>query len=111
MDGERAPPAGWTEITCHLIFDVKMTLCRKACYVDIFKYLDIHKDNELAFDPTYLGISNPFDNTKESKISRMKKYYPDAEEALPSNAPEPRDLSVQINCFVDADHEGDRITR
>ena len=77
----------------------------------IFKYLDIHRDNELAFDPTYLGIPNPSDNTKESKIARMKKYYPDAEEALPSNAPEPRGLPVQINCFVDADHAGDRVTR
>ena len=32
-------------------------------------------------------------------------------EDLPSNAPEPRGKSVQINCFVDADHAGDKITR
>ena len=31
-DGDKAPP-GWNEITCHLIFDVKMTLRRKARYV------------------------------------------------------------------------------
>ena len=77
----------------------------------IFKYLDIHRDNELAFDPTYLDLPNPSDNTKESKIARMKKYYPDAEEAMPPNAPEPRGQPVQINCFVDADHAGDRMTR
>ena len=31
-EGDR-PPVGYTEITCHLIFDVKMDLTRKARYV------------------------------------------------------------------------------
>jgi len=30
---------------------------------------------------------------------------------LPPNMPEPRGLEVQVNCFVDADHAGNRITR
>ena len=41
----------------------------------------------------------------------MKELYTDAVEDLPSNAPEPRGKSVQINCFVDADHASDKITR
>ena len=41
----------------------------------------------------------------------MKEKYPDAEEDLPLNAPEPRGNPIQINCFVDSDHAGDRITR
>ena len=41
----------------------------------------------------------------------MQKRYPHAEEAIPSNAPEPHGRPVQINCFVDADHAGDRATR
>ena len=47
----------------------------------IFKYLDIHRDNKLAFDPTYLGIPNPSADSKESKRAKMQKCYPDAEEA------------------------------
>ena len=41
----------------------------------------------------------------------MKRYYPDAEEAIPPNAPEPLGKEVQINCFVDADHAGNLVTR
>ena len=41
----------------------------------------------------------------------MKEIYVDACEDLPTNAPIPRGKSVQLNCFVDADHGGDRVTR
>ena len=41
----------------------------------------------------------------------MSSLYVDAEEPIPTNAPPPRGKSVQINCFVDSDHAGDRITR
>ena len=41
----------------------------------------------------------------------MKEAYVDAVKDLPPNAPEPRGKSLQINCFVDADHGGDKITR
>ena len=33
LDADDQPPIGYTEITCHLIFDVKMDLTRKARYV------------------------------------------------------------------------------
>ena len=33
LETEEQPPVGYTEITCHLIFDVKMDLTRKARYV------------------------------------------------------------------------------
>ena len=41
----------------------------------------------------------------------MKEIYTDAEEAMPTNAPEPRGNPIQVNCFVDSDHAGDRLTR
>ena len=44
-------------------------------------------------------------------IGDMKEVYVDAIEDLPPNAPEPPCKSLQINCFVDADHGGDKITR
>ena len=40
----------------------------------------------------------------------MKEIYPNAEEDIPANAPKPRGNPLQINCFVDSDHAGDRIT-
>ena len=77
--------------------------------VHIFKYLDIHRKTELALDPKYQYFELP-----EAVINRrslMKDMYPDAKEDIPSNAPEPCGNAVQINCFVDSDHAGDKVTR
>jgi hypothetical protein len=39
------------------------------------------------------------------------EFYPDAMEAIPSNAPEARGKPVQINMFCDAAHAIDHVTR
>ena len=75
----------------------------------IFKYLDLHKANDLAFDPAYHDVEDP--ELVKARISAMKDMYPDAVEDLPPNAPPPRGNPVEINCFVDSDHAGDKITR
>ncbi len=36
-------------------------------------------------------------------------FYPDAAEAIPPNAPEPRGQGIIISCFVDADHAGNQV--
>ena len=41
----------------------------------------------------------------------MKKIYVDAKEDTPPNAPEPRGRPVQVYCFEDSDHAGNRVTR
>jgi len=38
-------------------------------------------------------------------------FYRGAKENLPLNAPPPRGNAIQINCFIDADHAGNRVTR
>ena len=50
-------------------------------------------------------------NEAEEKRKAMRKLYVDAAESLPTNAPPPKGRPVQINCFVDSDHAGDRVTR
>ena len=79
----------------------------------IFKYLDIHKENFLCFDPTYVELDTPTNelDSPETKARIMKEFYPDAQEKIPPNAPEPRGKPLQINCFVDADHAGNVVTR
>ena len=77
--------------------------------IHIFKYLDIHSKNELAFDPAIHEVDDP--TQTDLKIKHMKAMYPDAEEDLPPNDPLPRGNGIQVNCFVDSDHAGDRITR
>ena len=75
----------------------------------IFKHLEIHSENDIAFDPAYKHVSN----TEEMKFrqSEMKSIYTDAEEDLPSNAPQQRGRPIQVNCFLDSDHAANRITR
>ena len=41
----------------------------------------------------------------------MKEFYPDAKDNLPHDIPEPLGRGVNISCFVDADHAGNKITR
>ena len=50
-------------------------------------------------------------NQNYQKIDEMKKIYVDAKVELPTNAPKPREKSIQLNCFVDSDHAGDRMMR
>ena len=79
----------------------------------IFKYLDIHKENMLNFDPTYLDMPEPIDLAENptTKIKAMKRFYPNAEEAIPDDAPTPWGKAIEINTFVDADHAGNKMTR
>jgi hypothetical protein len=79
----------------------------------IFKYLDIHKENFIAFDPTPLILEEPSNRLEsaEQRALQMKEFYPDAQEAIPPNAPPPLGKPLQINCFVDADHAGNTVTR
>ena len=75
----------------------------------IFKYLELHRKNELAFDPMYQKVES--DQNVDKKIEEMKRIYVDAKEDLPPNAPEPRGRPVQVNCFEDSDHAGNTVTR
>ena len=48
----------------------------------------------------------PDDVHPRIKAKAMKEIYPDAEDTLPHNMPEPRGKAVDLTCFVDADHAG-----
>ena len=49
---------------------------------------------------------------KESAFNQCdwSEFYPEAQEAIPLNMPEPKGNSVNISVFVDADHAGNRAT-
>ena len=48
-------------------------------------------------------------NRNKFQVVDWKDVYPDANEAIPPNVPEPRGKCLQLNCFVDAFHAGNRI--
>jgi hypothetical protein len=45
------------------------------------------------------------------KQHNWNEFYGDATEHLPGNAPPPLGRPVEIRCFIDADHAGDKLTR
>ena len=72
----------------------------------IFSYLKKHPTYRLVMDSSYIDW-----NVKKFPMRDWSDFYPDAKEEIPPNMPEPRGHSVQINCFVDADHAGDVVSR
>ena len=79
----------------------------------IFKYLEEKCNSWIPLDPEKLDIkfNGPADELPQLRREMMKKIYQDAKEDIPTNSPEPRGRSVQVNCYVDANHAGDRVTR
>ena len=57
--------------------------------IHIFKYLDKHHENILAFDPTKISVPNPAHDSVDDRVAKMRRVYQDAKEYLPHNAPEP----------------------
>ncbi len=65
----------------------------------MFAYLKFHLRSKIVIDPFIRDWSS-----KEWTQPDWKDFYPDAQEIIPDNAPEPRGKPVQINLFVDASH-------
>ena len=72
----------------------------------LFAYLKHHKRSRMVFDDT-----EPTFDDNAFKICDWSEFYPDAEEAIPHNVPEPRGHGVVTSTFVDADHAGCKATR
>jgi hypothetical protein len=72
----------------------------------VFGYLKHHEWLTMVFDDT-----EPSFDSSELKECNWSKFYPDPEEAIPMDVPEPRGKSVVLSCFVDADHAGCCVTR
>jgi hypothetical protein len=72
----------------------------------IFAYLKAHMRSCIVMDD-----ARPLIDESHFIKADWSAFYPDAQEPIPLNAPEPRGASVLMSCFVDADHAGNRVTR
>jgi hypothetical protein len=72
----------------------------------IFAYMKHHKRSRMVFDDT-----EPVFDESSFKVCDWSDFYPDAEEAIPHDAPMVRGNGVVTSCFVDADHAGCKATR
>jgi hypothetical protein len=73
----------------------------------IFAYLEKHKKSNMVFDPTMIHL----DENAFQKTDWSDSIYGDVSEELPPSMPEPLGKPINITCFVDANHAGDKITR
>jgi hypothetical protein len=71
----------------------------------IFSYLKTKMNARLVLDPTYADID--YDSFPKEN---WDQFYGDAKEHIPPNAPALRGKPVEIRCYVDADHAGDKLT-
>eukprot|EP00978_Attheya_sp_CCMP212_P044366 scaffold308232_cov43-Attheya_sp.AAC.1 len=71
----------------------------------VFAYLKKYKSSKCIFD-----ASNPSSGDRFKPVE-WDEFYPDAKEDIPHNMPAPRGNEVTINCFMDADHAGNQVTR
>ena len=70
----------------------------------LFAYLKHHKRSKMVFDDT-----EPVFPENAFRACDWLEFYPDAEEAIPHNAPEAHGNSVVTSTFVDADHAGCKV--
>ena len=75
----------------------------------ILKYLDQHKNNEIASEPEYYNVEDPA--IVQYRIKSMKEMYPDADEDMPLNYTPHQGNHVEINCFVEGDSARDKVTQ
>jgi hypothetical protein len=68
---------------------------QQACHV--FGYLKKHARSRIVFDETEPAI-----NQSRFRVVDWSEFYPDAVEAIPQDAQEPRGVSVVTSCFVDS---------
>ena len=74
--------------------------------IHVFAYLKKYERSRLVFDDNRPDL-------KDAKFVNVdwKETYPEAEDQIPPNMPEPRGKSVVTTCWVDADHAGCQETR
>jgi hypothetical protein len=71
----------------------------------LLAYLKHHTRSKMVFNDT-----QPVFDENAFAICDWSEFYPDAEEAIPHNVPEPRGHCLVTSVFVDADHAGCKAT-
>jgi hypothetical protein len=93
-----------TEVSMMAAYTTAPRMGHLEAVIHIFAFLKHHPRSRLVFDDSYIE----FEPTVPEDFT---EFYPDAQEAIPPNAPEPLGKGVQMTAFSDSDHAGDLITR
>ena len=74
--------------------------------IKVLSYLKTFPKGRILFDTSY-----PQHHSIDIDDADWIEWYPDAEEELPPDMPEPKGKSVRITVYLDADHAHDVVTR
>ena len=80
----------------------------------IYHYIDKNikvNPGRIGFDSTYQEIDERLFDGQSRAVEQWKDFYPEAIDPLPHDMPEPLGNSVQIICYVDANHAGNLLNR
>ena len=65
----------------------------------------------IVFDPWQVVTDKKLFDTAGSSMEQWQDFYPDVEELMPRNMPEPLGNSVRIRTYVDTNHTGNLTNR
>ena len=80
----------------------------------MIRYLEKHNRSWMVIDPGRFDVIWSPIGTESSPYERaevMKKLYPEVGKETPLDTPTLRRKVVDISCFVDSDHFGDKVIR
>jgi hypothetical protein len=103
-----------TEVSC-----LSQHMCEpRVGHIDavyhIFRYLQRNMNKNkgrLGFDPAIPFIDPLLFNDNAQNMEHWKEFYPDAQEPMPKNIPEPLGNPVDTSAYVDANHAGNLANR
>ena len=101
-----------TSLLSQYLAQLSLGHLRQAC--NIFRYLKKVNSGYVVMDPTQSDIEwigEKGEAHPRERARYMKELYPDAKDNLPHDMPVPLGKGVNISCFVDTDHAGNKITR
>ena len=101
-----------TSLLSQYLAQPRMGHLLQAC--NIFRYLKKVNSGYVVMDPTQWDIDwvgEKGEAHPRERAGYMKELYPDARDNLPHDMPQPLGNGVNMSCFVDADHAGNKITR
>ena len=82
------------------------------CIRQVVGCLAKHPRGKIVMDPTHMKRIASDNKSDDEHFEPWRHACPDAREEVPQDLlPKPRGRSVNVSCFVDADHARDQVTR
>lgn len=103
-----------TEVSCLSQHMCEPRVGHLDAVYNIFRYLQRNMNKNkgrIGFDPVIPFIDPMLFSNSSQNLEHWKDFYPDAQEPIPNNMPEPLGNPVDTSAYVDANHAGNLANR